>query len=124
MSNNDYKIYVIHALEAICRIEFYAQNGKNKFMSSILIQDAIYKNFEVIGEAFNKIDLNIRQKFPEIPWRKPIDMRNYIIHNYDGVDPKKIWKTIEVNIPPLKEDLIKLIPDWQEIEKNIKSNLK
>lgn len=66
----DTRLYLVHALECIERIRGYTCAGQDVFMDSVLIQDAVYRNFEVIGEAIKRIPGNIRAMSPAIQWKK------------------------------------------------------
>lgn len=63
------------------------------------------RDLEIIGEAANKISLELRNLNPQIPWRDMIDMRNVLIHEYFGVIPETVWKTCQQNLPKLKEEI-------------------
>lgn len=69
-------------------------------------QDAVIRNFEIIGEACN----NLARQFPayadghpEIPWRFAYEMRNVLAHGYFNVDLEIVWRTIHRDLPPLHE---------------------
>ncbi|MBA7514059.1 hypothetical protein ES705_06083 [subsurface metagenome] len=61
----------------------------------ILLIDAVIRNFEIIGEAANKIDPDFRTKNPEIEWTRIRGFRNRIVHDYFGIDYEIIWSVIE-----------------------------
>jgi uncharacterized protein with HEPN domain len=61
--------------------------------------DAVIRNFEIIGEASKKIDLNIKEKYTTIPWNEMYYLRNKISHEYFGIDYEIIWD-IAVNYLP------------------------
>ena len=63
-------IYLGDILDIIKRIESYTQEGKDRFYQSLLMQDAVIRCFEVIGEAVKQLSPEIRKKYPEITWRK------------------------------------------------------
>ncbi len=77
-------------------------------MSSELIQDAVIRNIEVIGEAANniqRVDAEFAAANGEIPWQVMYAMRNRLSHGYDKVDFEMVWKTIRNDLP----DLYKLV---------------
>jgi uncharacterized protein with HEPN domain len=76
--NDRVMLYFIHMLESIYRIEDYTKDGKDAFLKSKLIQDAVYRNLEIIGEAATRIDDGSRKSFPEIPWKKIVGLRNVL----------------------------------------------
>ena len=70
MKTEKYKIYFFHIIEAIEKLELIAATTtKEEFLSDWLKQDAVLKNFIVIGEAISQIDEEIKQNFPEVDWR-------------------------------------------------------
>lgn len=77
-------------------------------MNSILIQDAICRRLEIIGEAASKIDDEFKEKYPDVPWHKIVGMRNLLIHEYFHVDLDQVWNTIQKSIPELKEQILKM----------------
>jgi len=101
VSRKDPRLYLIHILECIEKITRFTVAGKEAFFSSPLIQDAVYRNFEVIGEAAKRIPAEVRAFDETIPWRTMAGLRDVIIHQYDGVDPTGVWAMIENDLAPL-----------------------
>ena len=100
----DDSVYLDHILTAISKIEnFVLGISQDEFEKSVLIQDAVIRNFEIIGEATKKISCSFTQAHPEIPWQDMAGMRNKLIHDYIDVDMDVIWRTIEIDLPLLKE---------------------
>jgi uncharacterized protein with HEPN domain len=97
--------YLGHILTAIERIERHtSQVDLVGFLESELIQDAVIRNLEVIGEAANNImtvDAAFAAAHPEIPWQVMYAMRNRLSHGYDKVDFEIVWKTICNDLPDL-----------------------
>ena len=97
--------YLAHVIEAIERIEHYVCDmDEMTFLGSKLVQDAVIRNFEIIGEACNNID----KRFPEfvsahpaLPLASAYQMRNAVAHGYFKVDFEIIWKTIHRELPSL-----------------------
>ncbi len=101
--------YIEHILLSILRIKNYTKDiSKNDFEKNEMIQDAVIRNIEIIGEATKNISENLKSTYYEIPWREMAGMRDKLIHDYMGVDVDVIWKTIETDIPYL-EALLKKI---------------
>lgn len=107
--------YLEHILEAIKRIEDYCVDiDELGFISSQLIQDAVIRNFEVIGEASKNIERLFPEflaKHPELPLLVAYEMRNALAHGYFKVDLQIVWKTIEANLPNLETQITKIIKD-------------
>lgn len=106
----DYKVYFFHILEAIQDIEKYTKGlTKKGFLETKLVQDAVIRNLEIMGEATKNISASIRNSYPRIQWKKIAGMRDILIHDYLGVDLERVWKVIKNRIPRLKKDISKII---------------
>ena len=78
---------VEHVLESIERIEEYTAGvTKEEFLKSTLLQDAVIRRLEVIGEAVKNMPEEIKARYPDVPWRQIASMRDVLIHKYFGVD--------------------------------------
>ena len=101
--------YLGHILNAIERIDRYTNDiDEISFLNDELVQDAVIRNIEVIGEAAN----NIQRAHPafasehdEIPWLVMYTMRNRLSHGYDKVDLEIVWKTVWRDLPKLHAQL-------------------
>src|SRR5271170_624491 len=91
--------YIEHMLGAIERIESYVHDlDQAAFERNTLVQDAVIRNFEIIGEAANKIQLADSTLRLDLAYR----MRNALIHGYDSVNLGTIWNTIQSDLPTLR----------------------
>jgi len=105
----DNLVYLEHIIECINKIKKYSDNlSKKEFIDNEVIQDAIIRNIEIIGEASKNLSKDFKQTYPEIPWKEITGMRDKLIHHYIGVDIDVVWKTIEVDIPILEKLLQKI----------------
>jgi uncharacterized protein with HEPN domain len=97
--------YLNHILEAIKRIEEYVSElDEMAFLGNKLVQDAVIRNFEVIGEASNNIEKRFPEfvaAHPELPLTSAYQMRNAVAHGYFQVDFEILWKTIQRDLPGL-----------------------
>ena len=108
--NRDYNLYLEDMLTSMLRIEEYIGEMKFKeFKMNYMIVDAIIRNFEIIGEASKSLPLELKNKYPEIPWKKMYGLRNLIAHEYFGIDHEMIWEIAKNNLPQNAIDLRKII---------------
>lgn len=99
-------VYVIHIEERIARIEEIVSEGRSAFMSSHILQDAVIRNFEVIGEAAKQLSDGFKAAHPAVSWRRVAGFRDVLIHNYMGVDLDEIWRVVEQSLPDLKSAIV------------------
>lgn len=103
-------IYLEHILEAIRKIEMYVEKiDAAVFYDSYLIQDAVVRELQVIGEAAKRVDVAIKEDNPQVFWSKIIGMRNMLIHDYFAVDLDILWLTIREDLPDLKRQIERII---------------
>jgi len=78
----------------------------DSFSSNELVQDAVLRNLEVMGEAARNIPEDVRAKY-DIPWKGLVGLRNIVIHTYFGIDLENIWSIIRDDLPGIIEELVK-----------------
>lgn len=111
MSQNPHLLgdYIKHILAAIERIQRYcADVNEEAFLENEMLQDAVIRNFEVIGEASKNIDRkfpDFLKQHPSLPLIDAYEMRNALAHGYFKVDLEILWKTINKHLPDLQEQL-------------------
>jgi uncharacterized protein with HEPN domain len=110
--------YLGHIAEAIERAASYVQPlpDIDAFRQNQLVQDGVVRNIEIIGEAANHIN-RVAPEFiaqhPELPWRNMRNMRNIVIHDYFNVDLITIWRTVQEDLPKLKQQIDQLLTQQQ-----------
>ncbi len=65
---------------------------REAFLANEMVIDAMIRNYEIIGEAANKVPAELRNRYPEIPWRQMHGLRNLAVHEYQLVDPSVLWQ--------------------------------
>ena len=108
--------YLKHILEAIARIQRYIEDiDEIAFLGNELIQDAVIRNLEIIGEASRNINKHYpeySEKHANIPFAVAYEMRNALSHGYFKVDLDIVWKTIERDLPELEMMIEALLSDF------------
>ncbi len=104
--------YLEHILEAVERIVDYVEDmDEISFLNDRKTQDAVVRNFEIIGEASHNIEryhASFADAHPEVPWTVVYAMRNKVIHDYFSIDLEVIWKTIHTDLPELYDQIKQL----------------
>jgi uncharacterized protein with HEPN domain len=105
-------IFLQDILQAIDKIErFTRQLDAPAFEQNELVIDAVLRNLAVIGEAARNVPAEVRTRYPHIPWRRMIGLRNIVIHEYFGVDLGITWQIISVNLPETKPLIEAMLQD-------------
>ena len=102
----DDRPYIDHILQAIAKVNRYTENlTREEFENDELIQDAVIRNIEIIGEATKNLSEKFRGIHSKIPWRAMSGMRDKLIHDYVGIDFDVVWQTIKEDLTVLKDAL-------------------
>jgi uncharacterized protein with HEPN domain len=115
----DPRVYLAHILECVEKIERFTVEGKGRFFRDPMVFDAVLRNFEVIGEAAKRLDDSYRTAHPEVPWRALAGLRDVLIHQYEGVDPERVWSIVEADLPRLKKAISGLLPPLEQLEREL-----
>lgn len=70
-----------------------------------MIQDAVVRNLEIIGEAVKRLPDAIRKQHSDVEWRKIAGLRDILVHAYFGVDVEIIWDVIQHKLPEFKDQI-------------------
>ena len=93
-------VFVGHMLGAMDRrAELVARTDRDAFDGDWVIQDAVIRELEVLGEAAERVSPEFITAHPEVPWREITGIRHKLIHDYFVVDLGIVWRTATVNVP-------------------------
>ena len=112
----DPRVYLAHILECTDRIEQYLGQNREAFLRSTMVQDAVIRNFEVIGEAAKRIPEQFRVEHAVIPWRLMAGFRDVLIHDYEGVDLERVWRIAHEDLPAVKMAIARILPPLEQLE--------
>ena len=111
--NRNYKILINDIIAAMDHIvKFVEGMNYQEFIADEKTISAVFRKFEVIGEAIKLIPEHIRIGYPEVPWKRMAGMRDKLIHGYFTVDYKLVWNSIKIEIPKLKPEFQNIFNDF------------
>lgn len=108
----DISIYISDILENMKLAEYFVKGiTYEEFVSDTKTNHAVIRCIEIMGEAAKHVPEDVRQKYPEIPWKDIAGMRDKIIHLYFRVSLEKVWLVLQEDIPALKPLIQKVLGD-------------
>lgn len=106
------EIYLLDVLESVDKIEEYtAGKEEQDFLDDTLLQDAVLRRLEVMGEAVKGMPGDVRKEHPDVPWNEIAGLRDVLIHQYFGVKLERVWRIVENDLPALREKLLEIASD-------------
>ena len=105
---------LLDIMEAIERIERYAEQGKSAFEADELIQNWMVNHISMIGEACRSLSNEFKAEHANVPWADIIGMRNILVHHYFGIDEDAVWSVVEKDIPELKFNIETILKNLEE----------
>jgi uncharacterized protein with HEPN domain len=102
--------YLTDILESAKTVISYLSNiSIEEFYKNGILQDAVIRRIEIIGEASSRVSEVSQKKYPDLPWREMKGMRNLLIHEYDVIDIDEVWNTVKNELPKLIKQIEKII---------------
>lgn len=106
MSNRSPELLIEDILDSAKKIQRYtAGMGFEQFVADDKTVDAVVRNFEIIGEATNRLPDDFKAQRSNIDWDRIRGFRNRIVHDYFGIDYSIVWNIIEKYLPALEVEL-------------------
>jgi uncharacterized protein with HEPN domain len=103
---------MLQAARAVRR--FVANAERSAYLKDEVLQSAVERKIEIIGEAATKLSASFRQDHPEVPWSKISGQRHVLAHDYGRIEHDRIWEVATVHIPALIAQLERLLPPESE----------
>lgn len=114
MSKYDDQVSMRHMLDhARQAYEMASGRKRSDLESDRMLQLALTRLVEIVGEATSRVSISTREKHCEVPWPDIVGMRNRLIHGYDVVDLDLLWNTVETDLPSLIAQLEAILKELQ-----------
>lgn len=102
-------LFLRDILRAVSAIERYTEAGKEAFFANELIQDAVVRRLEIMGEAARNVSIGLRDTEKVVPWKLMIGTRDNLTHGYFKVDLDVVWAIVEHDLAPLKREIARIL---------------
>ena len=104
MSKRDTNLLINDMLQSAYKIKRYTKDMNfDNFINDEKTIDAVVRNFEIIGEASNRVSPDFKVSHPDIEWDRLRGFRNRIVHEYFGIDHEIVWDIITTYLDELIE---------------------
>jgi uncharacterized protein with HEPN domain len=79
-----------------------------------MVQDAVVRNLEIVGEAAKRVSPDLRKRAPGVPWREMAGMRDKLVHDYFGVDLDLVWDVVAAELPAARSRILLLLKELED----------
>ena len=94
--------------------EYTKKMTKESFLKNRQVQDAVIRNFIVMGEAVKALSPTFRDQYPKVRWASINGMRNFIVHDYLDINLQVVWSTVKDNLPLLKKQIVAIVKELKK----------
>ena len=108
--------YVRHIRECIQRIEENVADGRDRFIESHVLQDAVLRNLQTMSESTQHLSDALKAAHPEIEWARIAAFRNVLVHNYLGIDIDRVWEITQRDVPELKRAILTMLQERENYD--------
>lgn len=117
MSQRNIRLWLIDIRDSIDNILLFTEGlDFMRFDADIVVKHAVLHNFTIIGEAASKLPDSLKENYSEIPWREIKGFRNYVVHEYFGLDTDIIWQIIQTDLSMLKSKIDHIIASQNDFD--------
>ena len=107
----DDRVYLRHVRECIRRIEENVADGKDRFLKSHTLQDAVLRNLQTMAESTQRVSDELKAAHPEVEWHRIAAFRNVLVHDYLGIDVERVWEITQRDVPELKQAVLNILEE-------------
>ncbi len=108
MSERD-DLYLEHVLQAIGLIERFTAGGREVFFTDVMVQSAVIRQLEIVGEAVRRLSDDLRTRETTVPWRDIAGTRDKLIHGYFSVKLDVVWNVVVQDLPTLAQQVRRIL---------------
>ena len=105
----DDTVYLRHIQDCIRRIEENVAGGRDRFLESHTLQDAVLRNLQTMAESAQRVSEDLKATHPEVEWRRIAAFRNVLVHDYLGIDIERIWEITQRDVSQLKRAILAML---------------
>lgn len=102
-------VYLRHIEDCIRRIEEDTAGGRDGFLASHTLQDAVIRNLQTLSESTQLLSDELKSSHSEVEWLRIGAFRNVLVHDYLGIDLERIWEITQRDVPRLKKAVLAML---------------
>jgi uncharacterized protein with HEPN domain len=91
--------------------KYTANLDEDAFRNARLVQDAVLRRPQIIGEAVKRLPAQLREKYGSVPWRQMAATRDVVVHDYSGLDLGLTWSVATRELPPVRPQIQEILVD-------------